>query len=670
MLKIAFIGAGRMARLHLGALRRVRVPHRVVGVHDVSPPAAADLAAAAGAVAYRTSAELLAAGRPDIVHVCTPAGAHFEPALRALEAGAHVYVEKPFVETEAEARALLDAAGRHGVLVCAGHQLVRDPAYERLLRGASALAPVAQVDSTFNFRPPGTRVEAAGAATLAAQLLDILPHPLYTLIAALEGAGADPGDLRLVSVRARPYDVHALLESGAAVGRLAVSLVARPIASTLTVTGAGGSLTTDFVRAIVVGAGNAGTEPLEKVLNPLVEARQLATRSVAAVLRRVVAGGDYPGLVELITALYDAVRQGRPSPLSPAHLLRVTAIYEELAANVRGAVAGAARPTARRCTVEPTAPLAVVTGARGWLGRAIARDLARRGHRVRGVSRSPDHADPVVDEWVRADLGVEVPREVLRGASVVVHAAAETSGGYDAHQRNSIDATRNLLRAMREEGVRRLVYVSSLSVIRPPRTPWEVQSEATPLAADARPLGAYAWGKCEAEKVVWGDAARLGIEVRVVRPGALVDWARPDVPGLVGRRLFGRWHLGFGRPGHPIAVCAVERAGAVVAWCAAQFDAAPGVVNLWDDAVRTRTELFERFRHAGWRGRMIWVPIGLFAAVVAVARTGMALLHGRLPDRLSVWSILRPRRYDASRAALVLQAAALEVPAAPAAVLT
>ena len=39
---------------------------------------------------------LLAEARPDVVHVCTPPAAHVAAALAALEAGAHVYVEKPF----------------------------------------------------------------------------------------------------------------------------------------------------------------------------------------------------------------------------------------------------------------------------------------------------------------------------------------------------------------------------------------------------------------------------------------------------------------------------------------------------------------------------------------------------------------------------------------------
>jgi len=60
----------------------------------------------------------------------------------------------------------------------------------------------------------------------------------------------------------------------------------------------------------------------------------------------------------------------------------------------------------------------------------------------------------------------------------VIHAAVEAVGGYAGHQRNTIDATRNVLAAMQAADCRQLVYVSSLSVLRPPRTPWERQTSA------------------------------------------------------------------------------------------------------------------------------------------------------------------------------------------------
>jgi hypothetical protein len=124
----------------------------------------------------------------------------------------------------------------------------------------------------------------------------------------------------------------------------------------------------------------------------------------------------------------------------------------------------------------------------------------------------------------------------------------------------------------------------------------------------------------------------------------------------MGRRLFGRWHLGLGRPGLPIAVCDVARCAEVIAWCAAHFDQAPPVVNLFDARVATRGSLAEHLRAEGWDGRVCWVPISVMAVGLTAARAAASLARGRMPARLAAWSILRPRRYDARLATEVLEA--------------
>ena len=309
-LRIAFVGAGNMARLHLHALRRVRTPHAVVGVYDKDEAASRQFAALANATSYRTLAELLALARPTVVHVCTSAGSHVEPARQALLAGAHVYVEKPFVETACEAEELLTLAERRRLLVCAGHQQLRDPAYLALLGQTRDLGEIVQVDSHFTFRPVGANAERAGAGLLAEQLVDVLPHPLYTLVDALERMTRDPAaPIQIASIVAGPLDLHAVLRTNGCHGRLSVSLRARPVASSLSASGTGGTLTADFLRSSVVGAANPGSSPLEKAANPLLEAWQLAVRSGIGVAKRVLGGGDYPGLAELIGAFYAATAE-------------------------------------------------------------------------------------------------------------------------------------------------------------------------------------------------------------------------------------------------------------------------------------------------------------------------------------------------------------------------
>jgi predicted dehydrogenase/nucleoside-diphosphate-sugar epimerase len=655
-LRVAFVGAGQMARQHLAAVERARTPAVPVGVYDPDATAAAALARTGRTEAFASIDALMAAARPDVVHVCSPPAAHVPAALAVLEAGAHVYVEKPFALTAADADRVLGFARERGRLVCAGHQLLKDPGFEQLMDRLRALGTLVQVDSHFAFKPSGPAARG-GVSGAAAQMADILPHPLYSLLAVLERAA--PGEaVEIAGVHARPSDLHATLRAGDVVGRLSVSLRGRPIASSLTAIGTGGTLACDFVRSIVTGAANAGTEPLEKIANPLLEAVQQFGRTVISLPARL--RGGYAGLGELIDAFYEAIVAGTAPPIPADHLRRASALFEELMTEVDRAVASAkTRPAVR--LAAGSQPLTVVTGASGFLGSRIVSSLPS----VRGIARSVSRE--TVHQWVAADLARPLPPEALEGADVVIHAAAETAGGFDAHERNSVMATRHLLHAMHRGGVSRLVLVSSLSVVRPPRVPWERQDESTPRPSDPAPLGAYTWGKVRQEEIIQREAAALGIATRIIRPGALIDPDAPSLPGLAGRRLFGNWHLGLGRPSLPIAVCEVEQCARAIAWCATHFDDAPPIVNLFDPSIATRGALASWARAHGWSGRIVWMPISMMATAISAARTGLALAHGQLPSRLAAWSILRCRRFDDRLARALLDAIDVGVAEGPAA---
>jgi predicted dehydrogenase/nucleoside-diphosphate-sugar epimerase len=645
--RVAFIGAGQMARHHVEAVRRLPVPSVIVGVYDPVVRQAEAFAAANRTRAF-PSLEAMLGSRPDIVHVCTPPAFHFQSAHAALEASTHVYVEKPFALTARDARTLLALATSRGRLVCAGHQLLHDPGFHALMGRLGELGTLLHADSYFTFRPVGASART-GAAILAQHLIDILPHPLYSLLSVMERGIADSDTIEIAWADASPTSIQSILRAGSVTGRLFVSLRARPIASLLTLTGTDGSLSCDFMRSIVVGSPNPGTELLEKVLTPIVEGGQLISRTTASTARRLRSGMGYPGLCELMGSFYEAVANGRPSPLSNRHLLRVSEVFEALVAKIDATVA---RSTAGRSLVPVTSrkPRIVVTGARGFLGAELARALGP----VRGVGRGARPDDSNISEWVTSDLSRGLSADALAGVDVVVHAAAETSGGYDDHRRNTIAATKHLLRAMHAAGVRKLLLVSSLSVLEPPRSAWERQDERTRRPSRPRAFGPYTWGKCLQEALVERDAPKLGIAVRIARPGALIDSDDLTLPGVMGRRLFGRWHLGLGRPGLPIAVCDVARCADAIAWCVRNFDETPPIVHLFDPELTTRRTYLTHIAGRGWRGRIVWVPISAVAFGLSSVRTLLSLRRLRWPARLAAWSILRPRRYDATLTSSVM----------------
>ncbi|HZM94923.1 MAG TPA: Gfo/Idh/MocA family oxidoreductase [Vicinamibacterales bacterium] len=677
--RVAFIGAGQMARHHAEAVRRLSVPSTVMGVYDPATRQAEAFAAANGTRAF-PSLDAMLGSRPDIVHVCTPPAYHFQSAHAALDAGAHVYVEKPFALTVNDARTLLTLAHSRGRLVCAGHQLLHDPGFQILLGRLGELGTLLHADSHFTFRPVGASSRTS-ADVLAQHLIDILPHPLYSLISVMERAISDSDTVHLAWADATPTSVHAILRAGnppppqaslgaeaprakaaarpaegrlacegGMTGRLFVSLRARPIASSLTLTGTDGSLSCDFMRSIVVGSPNPGTELLEKVFTPIVEGGQLISRTTASTARRLRSGIGYPGLSELLGSFYEAVARGHASPLTSRHLIRVSEVFEALVARIDATVARSA--TGRSLVpVAARKPRIVVTGARGFLGAELARALGP----VRGIGRGARPEDANISEWVTADLSRGLSPEALSGADIVVHAAAETSGGYDDHRRNTIAATRHLLHAMNAAGVRKLLLVSSLSVLEPPRSLWERQNEQTKRPSRPRAFGPYTWGKCLQEALVEREAPKLGIAVRIVRPGALTDSSELSLPGLMGRRLFGRWHLGLGRPALPIAVCDVGRCADAIAWCVRNFDEAPHTVHLFDPELTTRGTFLAHIAERGWNGRMVWVPISAIAFGLSTVRTLLSLRHLRWPTKLAAWSILRPRRYDPTLTSSVME---------------
>ena len=113
----------------------------------------------------------------------------------------------------------------------------------------------------------------------------------------------------------------------------------------------------------------------------------------------------------------------------------------------------------------------LVTGASGFVGGHVARDLARQGHRVRGLTRSAPHVEPGDPEieWVRGDLrDPHDRRQALREVRAVVHSASWVSLGSDPRGEGrsvNVEATRGLLAESVAAGVERLVYTSTLHTL-------------------------------------------------------------------------------------------------------------------------------------------------------------------------------------------------------------
>ena len=141
-LGVGVVGAGGFARFLAGAV--ADLPDvRLVAVADSDPSRAADLATAVGARAVTRWEDLLTDPEVAVVAIMTPPSSHATIARAALEAGRHVWCEKPLATDAAAAADVLAAAERSGRVLVVDHVLRYNPLLRALGRlQGSLLGPL------------------------------------------------------------------------------------------------------------------------------------------------------------------------------------------------------------------------------------------------------------------------------------------------------------------------------------------------------------------------------------------------------------------------------------------------------------------------------------------------------------------------------------------------
>ena len=645
-LRIALVGAGKMGRHHARAIARLTNSAELTAVVDPSPSARDSFCAAyPSARPFESLQSLLAELTPDVVHVCTAPATHEHLATEAIEAGSHVYVEKPFVTNVAAAERVLSLAQAKGRNTCVGHQLLFEPAARQLLETLPVLGEIVHVESYFSFRT--VRRSPDGRTPLRAdeQLLDILPHSVSLLLRVL-GAASPKGASELTSIEVGPAGtVHGLIKRGRVTGSLVVTLEGRPIESYVRVVGTNGSVEADFVRGTVQRLVGPGTSGIDKVLAPFQLSWQLASRTTRVLAARALKRQrSYPGLAEIFQSFYDSIRAHQPSPMPSAEILDTVRICEEVGHHLTA-------PTHTRVpSLRTTLPEIVITGGTGFLGRAVAQALVSRGVPVRVLARRlPAEWDRVENaEYVACNLATDDVTRQLEGVDLVVHCAAETAGGRADHERNSVAATDRLFRAAATAKVRSVIHISSLGVLASDRrrTPLD---EGSPLEPDRERSGPYVWGKLESEIVASRLGAELGIATKIVRPGAIVDYQHFDPPGRLGKRV-GSVFVAVGPKRSTLGVVDVEFAAKVLAWMTQHVDEVPAIVNLLAPQLPTRDGLVKQLRRANPDISVVWLPRMVLLPLSWIAMGAQKLLRPSRPA-IDIARVFGSHRYSTTLAA-------------------
>lgn len=196
MIRVLVVGAGNMGASHARAYHQLN-GFQLVGIVAPSPRRRSPLARELGGIAeFSDFEQALAQTKPDAVAVCSYPDTHKEYTLKALQAGAHVFVEKPLAETVEDARKIVQTATRLNRKVVVGYILRHHPAWQKFIELARSLGKPLVIRMNLNQQSSGKEWETH--------------KQLMNSMSPIVDCGVHYVDVMCQITRSKPVRVHAI----------------------------------------------------------------------------------------------------------------------------------------------------------------------------------------------------------------------------------------------------------------------------------------------------------------------------------------------------------------------------------------------------------------------------------------------------------------------------
>ena len=357
MLKVGIVGCGKIADQH--AEQILHIPGcKIVGVCDQEELMARQLQERLNIDKCFTQVQdLLDGAKPDVVHITTPPQSHYSLGALCLEAGCHVYIEKPFTVHAAEAEELVRLAERKGCKLTVGHdaQFTHSAIrMRRLVEEGYLGGPPLHLESYFcyDLRDPGYAKAVLGDSNhwvrkLPGGLLqNIISHGISKISEFLTSDSPEVLTYGFVSPLLRSIgetsiidELRVIIHDQVATAYFTFSSQMRPALHQVRLFGPENGLVLDDDQQTVIQVrGSRYRSYLEQFIPPWGYAKQYVINSLGNVGKFIradfQAGYRYKVLIQ---TFYRSITTGSPLPIPYREILRTSRIMDEIFSQLNSA---------------------------------------------------------------------------------------------------------------------------------------------------------------------------------------------------------------------------------------------------------------------------------------------------------------------------------------------
>ncbi len=258
-----------------------------------------------------------------MLHICTPTATHQAIAELAIKSRVNLFIEKPLAPTAEETILLYDLASKNNVRICPTHQFIFQKGVEKAKKLLPRIGQIIHLQAT---------VCSAGGDGLDAEQLDliaadILPHPLSLFQSVLNDLLPEE-NWEIFRPRCGEFRIYGNTRKISL--SIFISMNSRPTANSFQIIGTNGTIHVDLFHGFAfIETGKVSKA--RKILHPLSFAVKSFSAATFNLARRLVEFETaYPGLRQLVSSFYQAIKENTESPVTPEQTINIARIRDYL----------------------------------------------------------------------------------------------------------------------------------------------------------------------------------------------------------------------------------------------------------------------------------------------------------------------------------------------------